>query len=59
MPSTSGITDVTYAYGSAMRRLYGTQRMAGLPASAASAEADPLQYKLSYWSDNGAMYDNT
>lgn len=59
VPSTSGITDVTYAYGSAMRRLYGTQRMAGLPASAASAEADPLQYKLSYWSDNGAMYDNT
>ena len=51
-----GITNATYNYGTIMRQYYNTTKLGGNPQDIASSVIDPLTYKVSYWTDNGAYY---
>lgn len=46
--SSEGVNAATFEWGAALRAAYGTQR---IPRT-----RDVLNEKLSYWSDNGAVY---
>ena len=58
VPSEEGVGAATYAFGAVLRAAQGTTRMASSPASLSSALEDVGTSYLSYWSDNGAYYDN-
>ena len=50
MPSAAGASDAMYAYGLLLRTAHGTQRV--------DKTADAMRRKISYWTDNGAYYED-
>jgi hypothetical protein len=48
--SSSGANDAMYAYGLLLRTAHGTQRV--------DKSEDVIRHKLSYWTDNGAYYED-
>ena len=55
--AADGVNSVVARFGALMRARYASWRLGGDPADAASADADPGLWKLSYWTDNGGYYD--